>query len=188
MRSLFFGTTVVAIVASAASAQQRPQQALELRPFVGAYVPTGALRDAFKGGVMLGGQAAYQVTPNFHVIGTGSWSDVKSKLAPSNQKTNLFQFDVGAELGLVRSLTTSWSFHPFLGAGLGARTYDYNERTFANKTCTAGYGAIGSELQTGPLAFRVESRGYAVCYQSPITGKSSTKNDLGLSLGFAYHW
>src|SRR5256885_1834704 len=57
MRSLFFGTTVVAIVASAASAQQRPQQALELRPFVGAYVPTGALRDAFKGGVMLGGQA-----------------------------------------------------------------------------------------------------------------------------------
>ena len=186
MRSLFLGATALVIVASAANAQQ--PRTLELRPFVGAYVPTGALRDAFTSGLMLGGQAAYQVTPNFHLLATGSWSDVKAKLAPTQEHTNLFQFDAGAEFGLVRPVASSWSFHPFLGLGLGARTYDYNERTFANKTCTAGYGAIGSELQTGPVALRFEGRAYAVCYQSPITGKSNTRNDLGFSLGFAYHW
>jgi outer membrane protein with beta-barrel domain len=189
MRSLLLGTTALVIMASAASAQTPAYvRAIELRPFAGAYVPTGKLRDDFKAGFTFGGQAAYQLTPNFHLLATGSWTRADSKLAPTDVKTNIWSYDVGAELGLVRSFTPALSFHPFFGLGLGARTYDYNEQTFANKTCTAGYGAIGSELQTGPIAFRFEGRDYAVCYKSPVNGKSSTRNDLGFSLGFAYHW
>lgn len=189
MRSLLLGTTALVIVASAASAQQRViARAIELRPFAGAYVPAGNMRNYFKSGFTLGGQAAYQLTPNFHVLATGSFTSADSKLAPTDAKSYLWSYDVGAELGLVRSLTTDWAFHPFVGAGLGARTFDYNELTFANKTALAGYGAVGGELQTGPVALRFEARSNALTYKNPVTAKNSTESDLGFALGLAYHW
>jgi hypothetical protein len=189
MRSLLLGTTALVIVVSAASAQQRViARAIELRPFAGAYVPAGKMGDDFKSGFTLGGQAAYQLTPNFHLLATGSWTNADSKLAPNDVKTYMWSYDVGAELGLVRSLTTNWALHPFIGAGFGGRTFDYNELTFANKTVAAGYAAVGSEMQTGPVALRFEARTYAFSYERPVTGKNVTMSDFGFALGFAYHW
>lgn len=189
MRSVLLGTTALVIAATAATAQTPAiARAIELRPFAGAYVPTGKMKDEFKSGFMFGAQAAYQVTPNFHVLATGSWTGADSKLAPSDAKTYMWSYDVGAELGLVRALSEGWAFHPFVGAGFGGRTFDYNELTFANKTALAGYAAVGGELQTGPVALRLEARNYAFSYEQPLTGNTVTRTDFGFSLGFAYHW
>ena len=52
---------------------------------------------------------------------------------------------------------------------------------------TSGYGSLGTELQTGAVALRVEARDYMSCFKSPVTGLHDTRSDLGLSLGVAYH-
>jgi hypothetical protein len=52
-----------------------------------------------------------------------------------------------------------------------------------------GYGAIGTELQLGNSALRAEARDNVFCYKSPIRGMgSSTRNDVGVMLGIAYHF
>jgi hypothetical protein len=57
-----------------------------------------------------------------------------------------------------------------------------------DRTCGSGYGALGTEFQRDRLALRAEARDYVCCFKAPVTGvKSKTRNDVGLSLGFAYH-
>ena len=58
----------------------------------------------------------------------------------------------------------------------------------ADKTCFAGYGAVGTEFQVARTALRVEARDNVFCHRSPVPGVSSeTRNDVGLGLGVAYH-
>src|SRR5947208_1821879 len=46
----------------------------ELRPFVGAYIPTGDQRDLLKDAVLVGGQLTWHVIPPVAVTGTFGWS------------------------------------------------------------------------------------------------------------------
>ncbi len=72
-------------------------------------------------------------------------------------------------------------------ASLG-RTYAFQELGLTDKTCFAGYGALGTEFQIARTALRLEARDNVFCYRSPVPGVSSkTRNDIGLSLGVAYH-
>jgi hypothetical protein len=181
-------TAAVLMVGSALGAQvTAPPLTPELRPFVGAYVPTGAMRDDFKAATMLGAQVALEVNRNFHVLGTAGWAHGHNKFGLGSDRTNIWQYDAGVEANLVRSLAATWLFRPFVGVGAGGRTYDYRVDGVKTQTCTAGYGTVGSELQTGAVALRVEARDYLTCFKSPLTGKNRTRNDLGLSLGVAYH-
>jgi hypothetical protein len=50
------------------------------------------------------------------------------------------------------------------------------------RTCSAGYGAVGTELEAGAVALRLEARDYLTCFESPVTGDNRTRNDLGLAL------
>jgi hypothetical protein len=77
---------------------------------------------------------------------------------------------------------------PFVGVGGGARTYLYQGTGLSDRTCTAGYAALGTEFQLGATALRLEARNNLFCYKSPFAGLSSvTRNDVSLSLGLAYH-
>jgi hypothetical protein len=177
-------------VALCASAAALPAQtpALELRPFGGASIPTGTQRDYFKDAAMFGIQGAIELKPALHMIGSFSWVDGKNKYSVSNLNVDIFQYDVGAELGLVTPLGASWEMKPFLGFGAGARTYRFSADQLSNKTCALGYGSVGSEFQLTKFALRLEARENVFCYKSPIIGqKSKTRNDLGLSFGIAYH-
>jgi hypothetical protein len=159
----------------------------EVRPFVGAYVPTGAMRDDFKAATLLGAQFALELNRNLHVLGSAAWVHGHNKFGFASDRTNLWQYDLGAEANLVRPVATNWLFRPFVGLGAGARTYDYRAEGVKTRTCTAGYGAVGSEFETGAVALRVEARDYLSCFKSPVTGRNRTRNDLGLSIGVAYH-
>lgn len=159
----------------------------EVRPLVGAYVPTGPMRDAFKPATMLGAQFGLELSRNFHVLATGTWTHGHDKFDFSTDRVNIWQYDAGVEGNLVRTLSEDWLLRPFVGAGAGGRTYDYRAAGVGTRSCTAGYGALGSEFQTGAYALRVEARDYLSCFESPVTGKRRTRNDFGLSLGVAYH-
>jgi hypothetical protein len=178
------------VAAGAALSAQPPRTAAELRPFIGAYVPSGALRDAFKDGLLVGLQGAFQVRPNVHLLATMGWVPAHVKYSVADDRVSILQFDVGVELGLVRPTPDpQWQFKPYVGLGAGGRTYAYSSSALADKTCSLGYGTIGSELQVERMALRLEARDNVICYRSPFTGgRSQTRNDVGITAGFAYHF
>jgi hypothetical protein len=177
------------IVGAPVTAQSVDPWGPEIRPFIGAFIPTASQVDDFKAATMLGTQAAFELSENFHLLGSFAWTHGHNKFTGfSKDLTYIWQYDVGAELNLMNQMSEAWLFRPFAGLGVGGRTYDYKAVGIGAKTCTAGYGALGTEFQSGAIAVRFEARDYVSCFESPITGRKQTRNDLGLSLGFAYHF
>jgi hypothetical protein len=163
---------------------------LEVRPFVGAYIPTGDQRDFLKDAVLVGGQASWRVIPAFAISGTFAWSPSKDRVTPGNQTLDLFQYDLGAELR-----ADSWydggfiTLTPFVGLGAGGRTYSYRDLNVGNQTNFDGYGSLGGDIGFGPVALRIEARDYVSRFR-PLTGggDTSARNDIGLAAGIAYRF
>jgi hypothetical protein len=173
---------------SSAVAQSEGSMAVEVRPSVGVWLPTGEQRNDFSASTSFGLQGAVEFSSRVHGVISGSWTRSSSKFASfSNKSAHIWQFDAGAEYTLVHRLTGDWRFRPFVGAGAGVRTYDYPAAGVGSKGCAAGYGALGTEFQRREVAIRLESRDYLSCFDSPITGVRRTRNDAVLSFGIAYH-
>jgi hypothetical protein len=185
MRRFFIAACLLSIGASA-TAQELPRF-LELRPLIGAYVPTGAQRDYFDDAAIYGLQAAFEYRPTLHFVGSFTWSPSHNNFVAVDDAVNMFQYDVGAEFNLVRSLGAGWDLKPFLGLGVGGRTYNYDAMSLATRTFVAGYGVIGTEFQYRSVAIRLEGRDYLSDFQNPLIGGSEARNDLGFSIGLAYH-
>jgi outer membrane protein with beta-barrel domain len=184
-------TAVVAALLTGAAALAAQTRTIkpEVRPFAGAIIPTGDQRNFFKDAPMVGMQAALELDPSFHLVGTFSWVPGQNKYPVAQDNVNIFQYNVGAELGFVQPLGGSWEMRPFVGLGAGGRTYSYQSIGLADKTCTAGYGAVGTEFQVARTALRLEARDNVFCFKSPVAGVASqTRNDIGLSFGVAYHF
>jgi hypothetical protein len=185
MRKSLFAVAAL-LLAAPLPAQRIKNWGLEFRPYVGAYVPLTAHRRDFKDAATFGAQAGYELGDNFHVVGLFGWTDVETKIGLSENKVFLFSYDLGAEANVLYELGSSWLWRPFVGVGGGARTYDY-QGTVTSRTCTAGYAALGTELQRSYFAFRVEARDYLSCFESPMTSTKKTRNDGMFTFGVAYH-
>jgi outer membrane protein with beta-barrel domain len=156
----------------------------ELRPFAGAYIPTGDQRDLLKDAVIVGGQASYRILPQLAVTGTLGWSPSKDRITPGDQKIDLWQYDVGAELRAPAWFTSgALDFTPFVGLGAGARTYNYRDLDVDSKTNFAGYGMLGGELGFGRIGWRVEARDYVSQFKPFTGGDSKTRNDVTVATG-----
>jgi hypothetical protein len=183
-----FIAVVLAFGAATALSAQSPGAIPELRPFVGMSIPTGDQRDLFDNAAMFGLQGAFEMRPNFHLLGTFGWVPGQAKYTGADKDVQIYQYDLGLEYGLVRMLG-SWEFKPFLGLGGGARTYLYADDALETQTCASGYGALGAEMQMGRAAIRLEGRDNLFCFKSPVPGvESKTRNDVGVTLGLAYHF
>jgi len=187
MRTLSF-----VVAAAVLGAAQLPAQGLrptvELRPFAGVTVPTGSQRDFVKDAPITGLGLALQASPNLHIVGTFGWMREHTKYAVTRNDADRYQYDAGLEVSLERNMSSSWTVRPFIGAGGGARTYDYQDRSLLTRTGVAGYGAIGTEFKTGLTALHVEVRDYIFDSKAPQPGSfSKTRNDITFALGLAYH-
>lgn len=164
--------------------------AFELRPFVGAYIPTGDQRDLLEDAVLVGGQLSWYVIPALGITGTFGWSPSKDRITPGDQTLDIYQYDIGAELRAASFWTDgTWSVTPFVGLGAGGRTYNYRDLDVDAKTNVDGYGSLGSDVAFGPIGFRIEARDYVSQFK-PLTGVGDTKtrNDIGLAAGFSYRF
>ena len=184
---------VISIAALVVGATAAPAQNVtggwtpELRPFVGVFMPTGALRNDLKSATTLGAQGALEISSRFHLVGTAAWTHGHEKFGLSTDRVDLWQYDVGVEGNVIHNLSQSWMLRPFAGLGAGGRTLDFKAEGLGSKTCTAGYGALGTELQRGAVALRLEGRNYLSCYESPITNVKKTRNDATVAFGLAFH-
>lgn len=181
----FAALTVSHQVAAAQDPLLRP----EIRPFAGAYIPAGAQRDLFRDAPMVGVQAALELRPTFHLLGTFGWVPGHARYQGADADVQIFQYDVGIEYNAVQPLRDAWLFKPFIGLGGGGRSYMYSDAQLMDRTCAAGYGAVGVELEVNRTALRFEGRDNVFCFRSALDGiKSRTRSDFGLSLGLAYHF
>jgi hypothetical protein len=177
------------LAGAAVLSAQESRAAPEIRPFVGVSIPTGTQRDLFNDAPVFGLQGAVELKPTLHLVGTFGLVRGQTQYVSTQDNVNIFQYDVGVELGMVRELSSTWQFRPYLGLGAGARTYAYEAGLLAGKTCAQGYGAAGAEFQVNRTSFRLEARDNVFCFKSPIAGEDSkTRNDIQLTAAFAYHF
>jgi hypothetical protein len=157
----------------------------EVRPYVGAYVPTGDQRDLLKDAVLVGGQASWRIIPQLAITGTFGWSPSKDRVTAGDQTLDLYQYDVGAEARAQSWYNAgSWDFTPFIGLGIGGRTYNYRDLDVDSKTNVAGYGSLGGELGFGHVGLRLEARDYVSRFEPLVgNGDAATRNDVTLAAG-----
>lgn len=161
----------------------------EFRLLVGAYVPTAKQADLLESSLLVGGQAAYELTENVHLVGTLSFATPQHDTPTGARDVNIYQYDAGAELFQIVDLSEEWTLRPFLGMGLGGRTYDVRHEDWDSQTNFLGYGALGTEFQKGRVAARIEGRDY-VSHFDGLNGEApaSTRNDLVFSGGVSVHF
>ena len=187
--ALFGLILVLALLIAGAKllAQETPTPRGVIRPFVGAYIPTGDQRDFLKDAVLIGAQAAWNANANLSVTGSFGWAPSKDKITAGDQTIDAFQYDLGVEVR--PSFASLAGTTPFIGAGAGGRTYSYRDYNVDSKTNFDGYGALGVDVPAGPVDLRIEGRDYVSRFQ-PLTGGGDTKtrNDLALFAGLGWRF
>lgn len=177
--SSLFALAALLIGGVAESQESMPAARGAIRPFVGANIPTGDQRDFLKDAVLVGAQASWIATPNVSLTASLGWAPAKDKISAGDQTLDIYQYDLGLE---GRSAATSVGrFVPFIGAGLGGRTYNYRDLDVESKTNVAGYGALGVDVPLGGVSLRIEGRDYISRFE-PLSGSGETKtrNDVAL--------
>lgn len=168
----------------------RSPGSLEVRPFAGAFIGTGDQRELLGDEVFTGLQASWRIIPALAVTGTFGWSPNRDRLQSVSEKLDIFQYDVGVE-ARAASLVGNGSvdFSPFVGLGLGGRTYSYRDLDADSQTHFNGYGAIGGDLGFGRVGLRVEGRDYVSRFK-PLTGDgdAEARNDVTLAAGLYYRF
>lgn len=149
---------------------------VELRPFAGAFLPTGPARSLLKDGLLAGGQVSVRILPQLAATGTFAWTPNNDRTIAGAPTVDVYQYDVGLEArGAGWFQQGGWDFTPFVGAGVGGRTYSYRYLGVGSTTDFDGYGAVGGELGYGRVGLRVEARDYLSQYH-PIDGVGPTTN------------
>jgi hypothetical protein len=131
-----------------------------------------------------------RINPVFALTGTFGWSPSEDRLTLGDPTLDLYQYDIGGEAraaNWVRGET--WNFSPFVGLGLGGRTYHYRDLDVDASTQFGGYGALGGDLGFGRLGLRLEARDYLSRFEPLIgDGDSDTRNDVALLAGLNYRF
>jgi hypothetical protein len=186
---LLSGILVGATVGSQADAQSSSR--FELRPFIGAYLPTGDHRDLLSDAVTAGLQTGYAITEHVTLVATFGTTASGDKRIPYSEDLDLFSYDIGAELAKSFDIgDTGMTLAPFFGLGAGGRTYDYRDWNSKSETNLAGYGAIGGQLRMATFGLRIEARDYLSSFKGTVgeLPDRETRNDItivtALSLSF----
>jgi len=189
-------STVVAVAAfAAASAVRLSAQEETLQPprftvatYAGASLPTGTLRDSFDNGFLLGAQGNYDFNKHLGMLASFDWTNPDNKLVPSDTHTNVYQGDLGLELGGARGNTKKWAVRPFLDVGGGVRSYDYAASTLNSHTTGEGFAGLGTDVNIGRSAIRLAAKDNFFSYEMPTAdGTKANRNDVSLSIGFGFH-
>lgn len=160
-------------------------QPFELRPFAGAFIGTGNQRELVDNAFLTGLQGSWRISPAVALTGTFGWSPNRDRQIVSGERLDIFQYDVGVEARAASLVDNgTFDFSPFIGAGLGGRTYSYRDFDADSKTHFNGYGAVGGDLGYGRVGLRVEARDYVSRY-TPLDGIGDTeaRNDIALAAG-----
>lgn len=190
MRTLIVALACALIATSArASDSDSPgTTSMFVRPLVGAFIPTGAQRKELSSSILTGAQLGYDLPVPIRLVGSVAWTPSHDRDF-SDVRTSILQYDGGVELASHRSSDDQWKLGPFVGAGLGARTYKLNRFTSSDHTDFDGYGSVGGELSRSRLGARLEVRDYVSRFKDVAVQpqSTSTRNDLMVTGAITLH-
>jgi hypothetical protein len=95
MRSRWFLAVPLILLATTAWAESRGPVP-EIRPLIGAYVPTGDQRDVLDSSMLVGVQRGVEVARRVHLIGTFAWSMSQDPRLLVNDGVNLYRTTRGS--------------------------------------------------------------------------------------------
>jgi hypothetical protein len=171
-----------------AQASAQPTPAWEFRATSGALVPTGAERNVLKDAAMSAAQLSWVVSPPFAITATVGWARSRDLVSVDDPRLDVFTYDLGAEYRPAQWFAgDAVTFSPFVGAGAGARSYNYRNLNVDATHNLAGYGAVGGELGMGRVGVRLEARDYVAAFKPLVGGgSSSTRNDIVVTVGLRF--
>lgn len=152
----------------------------EIRGVTGVLVPTGAQRDALKSAQVTGAQVAWLARPSLAITGSFGWAPSRDLGSTTTPKLDVFTSDVGAEFR-----PATWfagrtvTFSPIVGAGAGARSYNYRSLKEDAAHNLSGYAALGGELGFSRVGLRLEVRDYVSAFKPLVGGgQADSRNDV----------
>jgi hypothetical protein len=160
----------------------------ELLVSSGALVPTGAQRGVLKDAALTAAQVAYVIRSRFALTATLGWARSRDLASAGGPKVDIFSYDLGAEARVPRWFAGDRvTFSPFVGAGVGARSYNYRNLELDATHNVAGYGTVGGELGMGRVRLRLEVRDYVAGFK-PLAGggTANTRNDVVIMAGLRF--
>lgn len=179
------------LVAGTAAAQPSTpvSRRWEFRATGGAFVPTGQQRGVLGAAHLTAAQLSWMVRPALAVTGTFGWARSRDLSLDDSPKLDVFTSDLGVEARPARWLAgRAVTFSPFIGAGVGARSYNHRTLNLDATHNVAAYGAAGGELGMGRVGLRLEVRDYATGFK-PLAGPGTadTRNDVMLLVGLRFN-
>lgn len=179
-------TAVAALVALAATPvlaqEQEPVRKFQVSPYVGAFIPTGDQRDVLDDALLTGLTLSYEANPYLSVVGSFGWAASQGMQAFSlDEDLDVFQYDLGVQGQYPVVLGSSLTLKPFVGAGVGARTYDFRDLDLDAETDLVGYLSAGANLDYRSFTVGLAVRDYISDYDGiGVDEDSSTRNDISL--------
>ena len=179
MRTITLAGFAALFAADAAGAQTASYPTVELRPFVGAFIPTGAHANDFKSVVSVGSQAGLEISNYVTLTGNFAYSPATSKIPTIESRVHAYTYDLGAEFRTRSPLLSDLDMVPFLGAGLGGRTYDYADSRLSTESFFLGYGSAGTEFQI-TIASGLASLSFSTCALTSLSPKLKVSSATNL--------
>lgn len=177
-KKLFLAAALLAASTSVAHAAE--DLGVQVAPFAGAWIPTGDQRDVLEDAPLTGVTATYALHRNLAIVGSFGWAASEVGGLP-NGDLDLYQYDLGVQGQIPFALGSGWTLQPFVGVGVGARTYHFRDLDVDAETDLAGYVALGGSLEYGHVALGLTARDYVSAFDGlDGAGDSTTRNDLGL--------
>jgi opacity protein-like surface antigen len=178
--------TTIAVLAALATSpalaeEQQPARKFEVSPYVGAFIATGDQRDVLDDAFLAGLTLSYDVHRYVAVIGSFGWAASQGQQGPAaNEDLDLFTYDLGVQGHYPLALSKSLTLKPFVGAGLGARSYSFRDLDDVDsETDFVGYFSAGANLEYRKFVVGLTLRDYISDFDGiDADDDSATRNDL----------
>lgn len=182
MKRLVATLAALVALASQARADEAPPPPLQISPLLGALLPSGHGRALFDDAVLLGLTAAFDVHRNVALVAALGWAQTQGHgFAAPSATLDVLQYDLGAQLQLPIGLRDGQTLKPFVGAGVGGRTYHFRDLNVERETDLVAYGSLGVALECRGFAVGVTARTYLSDFDGIGAKRSATwAKDLAL--------
>jgi hypothetical protein len=153
-------SALAALIVTPALPQDLPRRT-QLSPFLGVVVPTGHQRVVLDDAVLMGLTASYDVHRNVAVVGALAWAQTEGHgLAARTATLDVVQYDLGLQGQLPIDLGDGQTLKPFVGVGVGGRTYRFRDLAAEHESDRVGYSALGVNLECRGFVVSATARSY----------------------------
>jgi len=169
-----------ALAAPPAFAHTPERTRIEISTTVGALIPRDDQRDLFRSQFLFGLNMSYDLNDYFAVVASLGVTAEKMlgqriEKPRSTRLDRLYQYDLGVRAQKPFDLGTHLVMRPFVGVGLGARSYTFKNAGPADETFLAGYGTAGVSFEYRRIALALGARAYLSAFSS-----SDSRNDIAV--------